>query len=104
MARRRHELTGREWWIIELLLNNKRRDLARVDDRRVLKGIVWRIRSEATWADLPECSGRIPMAQLGPWSNRRWATMYFGVRLRSAMGWRKLDLSHLASPWRTTFV
>ena len=47
MARRRYELTDREWQIIEPLLPNKPRGVPRVDDRRVLNGILWRIRSLA---------------------------------------------------------
>jgi len=54
MARRRYELTDREWAIIEPLLPNKPRGVARVDDRRVLNGIMWRFRSGATWAEVPE--------------------------------------------------
>ena len=50
MARRRYELTDWEWAIIEPLLPNKPRGVARVDDRRVLNGIMWRFRSGATWA------------------------------------------------------
>ena len=57
MARRRYELTDREWGIIEPLLPNKPRGVARVDDRRVLNGIMWRFRSGATWAEVPERYG-----------------------------------------------
>ena len=57
MARRRYELTDGEWAIIEPLLPNKPRGVARVDDRRVLNGIMWRFRSGATWAEIPERYG-----------------------------------------------
>ncbi|WP_107917575.1 IS5 family transposase [Sphingobium yanoikuyae] len=57
MARRRYELTDREWAIIEPLLPNKPRGVARVDDHRVLNGIMWRFRSGATWAEVPERYG-----------------------------------------------
>ncbi|HEX7874435.1 MAG TPA: transposase, partial [Sphingobium sp.] len=57
MARRRYELTDREWAIIEPLLPNKPRGVARVDDRRVLNGIIWRFRSGAPWAEVPERYG-----------------------------------------------
>lgn len=57
MARRRYELTDREWAIIEPLLPNKPRGVAQVDDRRVLNGIMWRFRSGATWAEVPERYG-----------------------------------------------
>lgn len=57
MARRRYELSDREWAIIEPLLPNKPRGVARVDDRRALNGIMWRFRSGAAWAEVPERYG-----------------------------------------------
>jgi transposase len=45
MVRRRYELTDGEWSIIEPLLPNKPRGVPRVDDRRVLNGILWRFRT-----------------------------------------------------------
>jgi transposase len=40
MSRRRFELTDYEWSIIEPLLPQKNRGVPRVDDRRVLNGIL----------------------------------------------------------------
>ena len=57
MTRRRYELTDKEWLIIEPLLPNKPRGVPRVDDRRVLNGILWRFRSGAPWAEIPERYG-----------------------------------------------
>ncbi len=57
MTRRRYELTDFEWSIIEPLLPNKIRGVARVDDRRVLNGILWRFRTGSPWADIPERYG-----------------------------------------------
>lgn len=45
MKRRLYDLTDREWSIIEPLLPNKARGVPRVDDRRVLNGILWRFRT-----------------------------------------------------------
>ena len=45
MTARRYELTDFEWSIIEPLLPNKPRGVPRVDDRRVLNGIYWRLRT-----------------------------------------------------------
>jgi len=56
-VRRRYELTDREWAIIEPLLPDKPRGVARVDDRRVLDRIMWRFRSGAAWAEIPERYG-----------------------------------------------
>ncbi|WP_217998743.1 IS5 family transposase [Novosphingobium naphthalenivorans] len=57
MARRRYELTDKEWAIIEPLLPNKPRGVPRIDDRRVLNGILWRFRSGSPWAEIPERYG-----------------------------------------------
>jgi transposase len=57
MMRRRYELTDKEWLIIEPLLPNKPRGVPRVDDRRVLNAILWRFRSGAPWAEIPERYG-----------------------------------------------
>ncbi len=46
---RRHELSDEEWAIIAPLLPNKVRGVARVDDRRVINGILWRFRTGAPW-------------------------------------------------------
>ena len=53
----RYDLTDVEWNIIEPLLPNKPRGVPRVDDRRVLNGIFWRLRTGAPWADVPQRYG-----------------------------------------------
>ena len=55
--RRRFELTDFEWSVIEPLLPNKPRGVPRVDDRRVINGILWRFRTGSPWADIPERYG-----------------------------------------------
>jgi len=57
MRQRRYELTDREWSIIAPLLPNKPRGVPRVDDRRVLNGILWRFRTGSPWAEVPERYG-----------------------------------------------
>ena len=57
MTSRRYELSDFEWSIIEPLLPNKSRGVPRVDDRRVLNGIYWRLRTGSPWADIPERYG-----------------------------------------------
>jgi len=53
----RYGLTDYEWVSIKPFLPNKPRGVARVDDRRVLNGIFWRLRTGAPWADIPERYG-----------------------------------------------
>jgi transposase len=53
----RYELTDHEWTAIEPMLPNKPRGAAPVNDRRVLNGIFWVLRSGASWRDLPESFG-----------------------------------------------
>ena len=55
----RYDLTDFEWRVIEPLLPNKPRGVPRVDDRRVLNGIFWVLRSGAPWRDLPERYGPV---------------------------------------------
>jgi transposase len=57
MQPRRYELSDFEWSIIEPLLPNKPRGVARADDRKVLNGIYWRLRTGSPWADIPERYG-----------------------------------------------
>src|SRR5712691_11262536 len=49
----RYELTDFEWAAIKPFLPNKPRGVPRVNDRRVLNGIFWVLRSGAPWRDLP---------------------------------------------------
>ncbi len=53
----RYELTDYEWSAIKPMLPNKPRGVPRVNDRRVLNGIFWVLRSGAPWRDLPENYG-----------------------------------------------
>ena len=59
-----------EWAFIKALLPNKSRGVKRVDDRRVVNGLFYALRTGIPWRDMPE--------QYGPWStiyNRfnRWS-------------------------------
>jgi len=53
----RHELSDYEWAAIKPMLPNKPRGVRRANDRRVLNGIFWVLRSGAPWRDLPETYG-----------------------------------------------
>ena len=53
----RYDLSEAEWRLIEPLLPNKPRGVARVDDRRVINGIFYVLRTGSPWRDLPERYG-----------------------------------------------
>src|SRR3954447_11604508 len=54
----RYELNDHEWTASRPMLPNKPRGVPPVNDRRVLNGIFWVLRSGAPWRDLPEVHGR----------------------------------------------
>jgi transposase len=66
----RYELTDDEWTVIKPMLPNKPRGVPRVNDRRILNGIFWVLRSGAPWRDLPGSFGPYNASQsvhdLGP--------------------------------------
>ena len=85
----RYSLTEREWQTIQPILPMKPRGVPRVDDRRVLNGIFWVLRSGAPWRDLPD--------QYGP-----YMTCYNRfVRWRRAGVWdrlmARLSAAHVAA-------
>jgi len=47
----RYELSDYEWTAIKPMLPNKPRGVRRVNDRRVLNGIFWVLRSGAPWRE-----------------------------------------------------
>ena len=53
----RFDLSDEEWVVIEALLPSGGRGPKRVDDRRVLNGIFYILRTGAPWRDLPERYG-----------------------------------------------
>ena len=78
----RFDLSDQEWQIIAPLLPNKPRGVARTDDRRVLNGIFYILRTGSPWRDLPE--------RYGPYTtvyNRfnRWAKAGIWLRIFDAL-------------------
>src|SRR5215831_20049212 len=59
----RYELSDEEWTAIKPMLPNKPRGVPRVNDRRVLNGIFWVLRSGAPWRDLPNNFGPYRLGQ-----------------------------------------
>ena len=79
MSARRYELTDFEWSIIAPLLPNKPRGVSRADDRKVLNGIYWRLRTGSPWADIPERYGPYTTCynRYNRWGQRGiWKTMF----------------------------
>lgn len=68
---RRHELSDAEWAVLSRLLpSSGTAGRPRSDDRVVLNGIVWKLRTGSAWRDVPE--------RYGSWQTlytrfRRWA-------------------------------
>jgi transposase len=61
LARWQHDRVHRdmiyEWSVIVPLLPNKPRGVPRPDDRKILNGIFWRLRTGSPWADISERYG-----------------------------------------------
>ncbi|MEU3904145.1 IS5 family transposase [Streptomyces goshikiensis] len=58
---RRHELTDAEWELVAPLIPSAGRGRPRAEDRRVVNGMVYKIRTGVSWRDLPE--------RHGPWKS-----------------------------------
>ncbi|MGI5380571.1 IS5 family transposase [Streptomyces sp. CA-251387] len=56
---RRHELTDREWELLAPLIPRAVTGRPRVEDRKIVNGMVYKIRTGISWRDLP--------ARYGPW-------------------------------------
>ena len=57
MKMARSDMSDLEWEFIKAVLPNKTRGKKRVDDRRVINGIFYVLRTGIPWADLPEQYG-----------------------------------------------
>jgi transposase len=99
----RYELNDHEWAAIKPMLPNKPRGVPRVNDRRVLNGIFWVLRSGAPWRDLPD--------NFGPYTtcyNRfvRWRRAGVWAKLMSALAGahvrRRADDRHVCYPRAST--
>ena len=88
----RYDLSETEWRLIEPLLPNKPRGVPRVDDRRVINGIFYVLRTGSPWRDLP--------ARYGPHTtvyNRfnRWAKAGVWLRVFEALSASSPGSMHL---------
>src|ERR1044072_9108016 len=78
----RYDLTDFEWSVIAPVLLTGRPGTKRLDDRRVMNGIFWVLRTGAPWRDLPE--------RYGPYTNaynrfNRWRKAGVSDRLMDAV-------------------
>jgi len=101
MARRQMELTDEQWKRIEPLLPKYPMTRAggrrRVDNRRVLEGILWVLRTGARWKDLPDDlpSPSTCWRRLAEWDERGvwddlWRTFLAELDERSRLGWEEV--------------
>ncbi len=92
LKRARFDLSDLEWGLIGPLLPNKPRGVPRVDDRRVINGIFYILRTGSPWRDLPE--------RYGPYTtvyNRynRWAKAGVWLRVFEALSEQSPASLHL---------
>ncbi len=92
----RCELSDYEWTAIKPMLSNKPRSVRRVNDRRVLNGIFWVLRSGAPWRDLPE--------NYGPYTTRHGNDDGIVVRARRKLLKRINVICPVQSPLQKYFA
>lgn len=87
MTRRRFDLTDFEWTVIQPLVPNKPRGVLSVDDRRVINGILWRLRTGSRWAGVPDRYGPHTTAPTGSFGGAKRAsgTMFWARFPRLSM-------------------
>lgn len=95
----RFDMSELEWSFIEPVLTNKVRGVARVDDRRVINGIIFVIKNGLRWRDAPK--------EYGPHKTlynrfKRWSEMgvfnrifYALVHKMSQSDQLQIDATHL---------
>ena len=92
----RHALTDEEWEVIEPLLPQKSRGVARVDDRRVLSGIYWILETGSPWRDLPLSFGPYTTCynRFNRWRKAGiWDALMAGIIASQQAGIRMIDSS-----------
>ena len=92
----RFDLSDEEWAVIQPLLPSGGRGPRRVDDRRVLNGIFYILRTGAPWRDLPERYGPHTTVynRYARWARRGvWKAIFDGLAERSAGSLLFIDAS-----------
>jgi len=93
-------LSDGEWARIEPLLPRGRRGAHRVDDRRVISGIVHMLRSGARWRDCPAAYGPYTTIynRFNRWSRQGlWSEIFFSLTgsTGSCIGTAAVDSTHI---------
>ena len=92
----RFDLSDQEWATIAPLLPNKPRGVPRSDDRRVLNGIFWTLRTGSPWRDLPERYGPYTTAynRFNRWAKKGiWLAIFEVLAARSPQSLHLIDSS-----------
>jgi len=92
----RFDLSDAEWRLIKPLLPNKPRGVARVNDRQVLNGIFYVLRTGSPWRDLPERYGPYSTAynRFNRWAKAEvWVTVFKALATKSPHSMAFIDSS-----------
>ena len=92
----RYDLSEAEWRLVEPLLPNNPRGVARVDDRRVLNGVFYVLRTGSPWRDLPERYGPYTTVynRYNRWSKAGvWLRIFETLAARSPQSMQMIDSS-----------
>jgi len=89
-------LSEAEWRLIEPMLPNKPRGVAWVDDRRVINGIFYVLRTGSPWRDLPERYGPYTTVynRYNRWAKAGvWLAIFETLAARSPQSMQMIDSS-----------
>src|SRR3979490_1999800 len=88
MAKQLYWMSDAEWCKIEPLLPRGRRGAHRVDDRRVISGIMHMLHSGARWRDCPEVDGPYTTVynRFNRWSRQGGTAIFYALTGSSGMG------------------
>jgi len=99
MGKHVYWLSDREWSVIEPLLPKGRRGAHRVDDRRVISGIIHMLHSGARWRDCPPAYGPYTTIynRFNRWSRQGiWTDIFYALTGSTGMiGTVAVDSTHI---------
>ena len=99
MSKQLYCLSDREWSVIEPLLPKGRRGAHRVDDRRVISGIMHMLHSGARWRDCPSAYGPYTTIynRFNRWSRQGiWTDIFYALTGSTGMiGTVAVDSTHI---------